>query len=232
MKNANMTASHLALIATLAFLPAAVFAADVPFTESFPTDSANWADSASAPLLWTAIGGADGGGYGSGDFQFATTQTDDDLVVIRGQANLASSGNAFVGNWIDDGVTQFSAFVRHDAGVPLTFFTRFASPFNYPGGTAVNFFPVPSGEWTPLIIPIAADNPQFISFEGMNFDAVFSNVGNIQIGVRVPESLAGVEQTVGFDLDMVSIVPEPATLCLLGIGGLALLRNQRRVRRS
>src|SRR5262249_11542609 len=160
--------------------PTIAFAATVPFTETFANDAANWHDASGASILnWTGTGGPDGGSFASSSFNFANSAFNATPVIFRGQSGFNSSNEAFVGNWISDGVTVFSADIRQNSGVPLTFFTRFSSPANFPGATAISFTPVPSGVWTPITFSIDAASPQFISFEGTDFNAVFSDIGNL-----------------------------------------------------
>lgn len=202
------------------------FAAVVPFTETFAADGANWRNSTSNPVTWSASGGDGGSAYVSGPFNFVNNVANDTPVILRGQSNFNSSGGALFGNWIADGVTSFSIAVRHNASGPLTFFSRFASPAAFPGAVAVNYAPVMPNTWTTLTFPINAANPQFISFEGADFNTVFSNVGRVQVGVSVPASMAGVDQVFAFDLDTVSLVPTPGALALLGLAGVFARRRR------
>ena len=218
----------IALLAT-----AAPALAVTTFTENFDSDNAFW-DRATRGVAATHVstGGADGGGYITNNLDFSanTPGMNESISVIRGEVeapNIASGG-AFVGNWIADGVSTFSVSVRHDSTVPLTFFARFADPNNFPGAIAVNFAPVFANTWTELSFSIDANNPQFVSFEGQTFESVFDNIGDIQIGVSVPDALAGNTDSFTFDVDSASVVvvdsvPEPSTslLALLGLGFLA-----------
>jgi len=201
-------------------------AAIVPYTETFTSDSANWFNGPGvAPVGWTATGGPDGSAFATTTANFAASQPNAPAVLFRGQDEFNSSNGAFVGNWVSSGITAFSADVRHDAGVPLNFFVRFASPANFPGANNVFFIPVSSGTWTTL--STALPNPSLI-FEGpFTYDQVFSNIGHVQVGVSTPTALAGVDASFDFDLDNVSIVPEPATLALLLLGGMFTMRRWR-----
>ena len=201
------------------------------FTETFDNGNANWGDPISSPA------GAD---HNAGGF-ITTGGALADLgqgVLFRGQAGLGSSGGAFTGNWIADDVSQFSVDVRHNSQVPLSFFARFASPFNFPGATAVQFQPVLANQWTTLTFNIA-DNPQFgapnfVTFEGSSFEGVFSNIGNVQVGVSIPEGFennpALANGVFTFDMDNASVtaIPEPSGTLLAMAGGLLLLRRRRR----
>ena len=147
-------------------------------------------------------------------------------VLFRGQENFGpagSSGGAFIGNWIADGVTELSAFVRHDAAAPLTFFARAASS-PAPGAISASLVEVPAGVWTRVTFAITPDSPQWFNFEGSDFATVLSSVARVQFGVFVPAPLAGSTAPVTFDLDGVSIVPAPSSLGLLV---LALRRRRR-----
>ncbi len=217
--------SMLALTASLVAV-SAVHAATVPFTEDFVATNENWKDNASADLTYVSSGGPDGSSYVATGFNFASAASGDTPVLFRGYDSFDSSSDAFVGNYLSEGVNQFSAYVYHEAAMPLTFFARFSSSVNYPGATALQFVPVMPYTWTQIVIDISPTSPQFISFEGTDFNAVFSGIGNIQIGVSVPDQLAGVDSSIEFALDKPTITPEPASLSLLAMGGLALLRRR------
>ena len=213
---------------------ACALAGTVPFTEEFETDAAGWYDTSETLLLtWASDGGPDNSSHVLGAFNFLNSAPGDTPLLFRAQDEFNSSGGAFEGNWITGGVSEFSAFVRHDAGLPLTYFARFSSPFNFPGAVALNFAPVPSATWTLISFEIDPGSPQFLSFEGSDFETVFSNIGHIQIGVSVPEGLAGIDQEFVFGLDKATIVPEPGTLAILVVGSGVFLgcRTRRSLRR-
>ena len=205
---------------------ASVQAAVVPFTEDFSADNANWKDPASADLSFVAAGGPDASGFVTTAFSFAGAAEGDTPVLLRGQGNFDASGDAFVGDWTSEGVTTFSAWVRHDAPFPLTYFARFASPINFPGAVAINFAPVLPNTWTKISFDISALNPQFVTFEGADFNSVFGNVGNVQLGVSVSAALAGYTPAVTLGLDQPTITPEPATFGLMALGAWALPRRR------
>ncbi|MCP4952172.1 MAG: PEP-CTERM sorting domain-containing protein [Proteobacteria bacterium] len=201
------------------------------FTETFDADNADWGNQASAPVSHDAAG-------------FITTSgAFPDLgqgVLFRGQDEFflpdqnGSSGGAFNGNWIADGVSQLSVDVRHNAPVPLSFFTRFSTPFNFPGATAVRFVPVMPNQWTTLSFNIAPNPPfgapNFVTFEGSTFEDVFSNIGHVQIGASTPDGFDENPSVFTFDMDNASItvVPEPSGTLLAMAGGLLLMLRRRR----
>jgi hypothetical protein len=213
-----------------AFLSGSALATQVPFTENFTFDSASWRDTTGTlPLDWVSAGGPDGSSFASGPLNFVSLPANSTPAFARAQDEFNSSGNAFVGNWITDGVSQFSVYVRHDAPQPLTFFTRFAGPANFPGVAALDITLVPGDTWTQLIVPIVPGNPQF-QFEGpaSTFSSVFGNVGHVQLGVIVPSGLSGIDQVYQFDVDQAQIVPEPGAMALLAGGGLVAAWGRRR----
>jgi hypothetical protein len=241
---------NLAALAVLAIAAGATTlsanAATIPFLEDFPTDAADWHDAIGfTDVDWSESGGPDGSSHAATTFNFQNSVEDDTPAVFRGHDEYGaagSSGGAFVGNWIDEGVGAFRMSIRHNAPFPITIFTRFAGPNNFPAGVAVNFVPVFPGAWTEITIPIDPDNPQFVTFEGADFQSAFSNIGHIQIGAIVDEALAGFPVDVRFDLDKVAIDPPPdvaqpvpaagavATVGLAAIVALSAVAGLRRQR--
>ncbi len=206
-------------------------AAVAPFTEDFSITASSWADNSGLNLLThVPAGGADGGAYASAD-KALTGLGGQSVVLFRAQDEFNSSNHAFEGNWVTQGIGRFSAFVRHNAPLPLSYFARFSGPGNFPGGTAVKFAPVLPNTWTQLNFDIRANNPEFVTFEGTSFGAVFSNVGHIQLGVSGPAALAGDPSVFSFDIDkatIVMVVPEPTTLTAMVIAGTVFVSGRRR----
>ncbi len=208
--NQVKTACAAALTVCVTMAPAA----EVPFVEDFTSNSANWYNNpGNAPVQWSDSDGPDGGAHAYTTFNFVNSREGDIPTFFRAQDEFNSSDGAFEGNWIDDGVEVFTAYVRHDAPAPATFFVRFSQPANFPGGIAIVFQPVPPNVWTQLEIPIRADNPQFVTFEGSDFQTVFSNIGHVQVGVQVTQGLAGINGEFVFDLDKAAIDGEGGGGC-------------------
>lgn len=214
----------------------------VNFTETFAPNDSNWRgpDSTGADILdFVTSGGPDGSSYVSFQSDFSDFPDGSGMgggqptpVFFRGQQSFGSSNGAFVGDWIEDRVTEFSFEFRHNLPVPVTVFSRFAPAANFPGAVAIDFAPVLPGQWTEVSIAIDENSPQFISFSGFDFESVFSNVANVQIGVSVPPGFGGSPLNFRFDLDNVQVttaaVPEPATGLLLGVLMTMTLRRKRR----
>lgn len=208
----------------------AASAATTPFTESFDTNDSGWQDALNAAPTYVATGGAlDNGGYISVSFDPTASSVGSSDTVFRATGSAGASGGGFTGDYVTGGITEYTFYARHNAPVPVSFFTRFAPPANFPGAIGVGFAPVLPNTCTPVTIAIDASNPQFISFGGSNLNAIFSNIGNLQVGLTVP---AGATSAFTVDLDEVSIVPEPGSAALLGLGGLMLLGRRRRAVRA
>ncbi|MEM9185794.1 MAG: PEP-CTERM sorting domain-containing protein, partial [Planctomycetota bacterium] len=202
----------------------------VYFEEDFESGNALWFDNSGlAPLTAVPSGGEDGGAYVSTTLDFENDDAGDTIVTFRAEAIYNSSGFAYAGEWIDLEVEEVSFFVRHDAAFPINFFSRFSPTPRFPGGIAVDFAPVLPNVWTEVTFAIDPTNPQFVSFEGQNFNSVFTQVGNIQPGISVPAGLAGSTLPVTFDLDSVTITrtPEPSSLALLGLAASLGYRRRR-----
>lgn len=218
------------IAAALITLPAV--GVTTPFTETFDSNSAGWRDAGGgADIGWVPSGSFDGSAYATTSFNFLNSAADSDLAIARAQDGFNSSGDAFVGDWLASGVGEFSVWVRHDGPAPVNFFARFASSANFPGAFALESATVAANQWTRLTVSIDALNPQFVTFEGSDFNTVFSNIGNIQIGVRVPTAFAGLDQSITFDIDSAGIsaaaVPAPASASILALAGFALTRRRR-----
>jgi len=201
----------------------------LPFTEGFEVNTSNWLSGISQAPNWSATGGAGGSGA---IFTSGTIDTSGfGPIIFRGNNVATASGGAFVGNWIAAGVAEFRAYVWHDAPVALNFYAR----FDKGAGSAAssNNFLVSPTTWTLLNIPISdslGNSGQIFQSYGAagpsGFNSIFSDIKNIQIalGAAQDASTHGQMYTVG--LDSVSIVPEPSTVWLLGLGLLCLVARR------
>jgi hypothetical protein len=221
-------------VAGLALAPFALGLA--PVTEDFSAGDANWRGVTEGDVLsWFPTGGVDNGGYVSNSFNFVDTPGDlpeqsDFQTLFRGQDNLDSSGDAFVGDYRD--LDTLSFFVRHDAQAPLQFLVRLAQPLNFPAVVYPAFTQfVAPGTWTEIQVPLDGNFPWVIASGDptATFDGIASNIGNVQIAVNDLSStgLPGLDQDITFDLDRVSLIPAPGAAGLLGLAGLAAVRRRR-----
>jgi len=221
-KSALLTGLLLGMVLTSVPVEAVI----VPYTEDFSGDAANWHDAGGGSLLtYVPTGGPDGGSYVVGTFNFLGSGVGDTVPLFRAHDEFNSSHGAFVGNWVAEGVDGYSVYVRHHAPFDLTFFNRYASPNNFPAANSVFAPAVPPDTWVALGVPIP--DPGFV-FEGpFTYEQVFSNIGHLQVGIVVAPGLAGLNQIFTFDLDKVTVTPEPHTLTLLLLGGLLMRRTAR-----
>ena len=196
----------------------------VPFTEDFATGSANWLNGSGTAPVWSATGGVGGSGTVSAS---ATVDTNGfGSIIFRGNNAADASGDAFVGNWITGGVTLFTAYVRHDAPTNLYFYVR----LDRGSGNAASSNPleVAPNTWSQLVIPITnslGTNGVFQSYgaAGTNFNAIFTNIQNVQIALSAGQNPVTAGQTYNVGLTKVATVPEPTSLSLLaGAAGLLL----------
>lgn len=193
-----------------------------PYNETFATNNANWLTGASQSASWTNSGGVDGGGYITLTATMASSGFG--AALFRGNAASDASGDAFVGNWLNGGVTLFSAYIKHDAGVNLDIYARLDAGAGRAASSV--FFSIPSGQWYQMSIPIVESTNSFQSYGAGTFSSVFTNVQNVQFFANT-NAPAG---TYNFSLDNVSVVPEPSTVGLLGLGAALLAYRARRRR--
>jgi hypothetical protein len=229
---ARLPAVLLAVTAALVFGAQSAMAVTA-FTETFNTNASNWVTGASTAPTHIASGGVGNSGYisytstftsgASGPFGAPPLQ-----ILFRGNDSLNASADAFVGNWLSDGITSFSVAVRHDYTSTLNLYARLDAG----GGAAASLafsptYAVAPNTWTTITIPIVNSNPPFLSYGAGSFNSVFSSMDNLQVGLYVPASTTF--SNLSFDLDDVNIsVPEPAALAFTGIAAGALVSLRRR----
>jgi hypothetical protein len=209
-------------------LTSPTFAAINGFTESFAGGAANWRNfNGTATLGWSAAGGPADAAFVTGQFNLSSTTVGGfPPTVIRAAASYGSSNGGYVGNWINEGVTSVGFWFRHDLSESIVLTGRFATPINTPGASVVSSTPIAANTWTFVNFNVAQGSSDIISLGGGTYSAIFSNIGNIQLGFQVPASLAGRNITGSFDMTGFTLAPAPGALALLGVGGL--MRGRRR----
>jgi hypothetical protein len=220
------TIERLAFCGAFSMLLASIAGAvTVPFTEDFPSSSDNWVNfNASAFLTYNANGGPDSGSYASELTTFNGKMPDSSVILFRARTDFNASSGAFFGDWITTGARTLSMYVRQNTPSTLTFFARLAEPGNTPAAfqTLVNT-PVPPNQWTKLSFDLSS-NAQYDTFEGSDWNSIFSNINFISIGAAAPASLTTDSTMYKFDLDKVAVnTPEPSSVVSMMIGvGLLL----------
>ncbi|MEM0965089.1 MAG: PEP-CTERM sorting domain-containing protein [Verrucomicrobiota bacterium] len=211
-----------------------------PFIETFDTNDSGWLDGDSGtPDYFSSDGVGDSGYISFSPASFTTGTTgpggfgDPLAILMRGNAGSAS-GDAFVGDWITEGVTEISVNVRHNFGSDLNFYARLNRGFGQAASTANNaVYSIAPNTWTKITLPIEDSNPPFLSYGGGTFGSVFSDLNDLQFGLYLPASTAF--DSLKFDIDNVSVVPEPSSYALLSgliVGVGVLLRRRGRQIRS
>lgn len=223
------------VLAALAFFAAygistPAFGLSIPFTETFDTDDSNWLNGDSTAPTWQSSGGIGNSGYVSWiapDFTSSGGYGDPLKIMFRGNNANNASGDAFVGNWISNGVTSLSVSIRHNYSTDLNLYMRFAG-MGGAGASTANVYTATPNTWTTILIPITESNPPFYSYGSSDFNGVFSNIQNLQIGLYLPDGVAF--SGLRMDVDNVSVVPEPATSAILiaTAFGMALIAPRRR----
>jgi hypothetical protein len=214
----------------------------VPFTETFAPGDANWKIGATVAEVptWQSSGGPANSAYISRQFTVPTTGSGfSGPLLFRGQDSFDSSNDRFVGDWITGGVGQFSVNLRHNAAAAVLFEVRLANAANSPGASTVSTS-VPANTWTTLTVPIVDSAAVFQTYGQLGnppnasaFAAIFSSIGNIQIGLA-PVGIQDASVRAGtwtFDVAAPSIaaVPEPGTWASLAgaAAGIAAIRWHR-----
>lgn len=171
-----------------------------------------------AELNWQASGGVGG----AGDGWISVSRTD------LGNLGAATNEPNVLGNLPADGVTGYS-FWMQDLGSPgpLSIHVLIGDPFVNFWQSNIAFTPV-VGSWTKYSIDFS-DPSQWTQTQGSGtFEDAIANSGRLLFRHDLPPYQNNPNPVVGaFGLDRITVLPEPATLALLGAGGLLAARRKR-----
>ena len=204
-------------------------AVSLPFTEMFDSGDSNWLNGAGGSPGYALNGGFAGSGY-----IFTSAKIDTSgfgPIIFRGNNSTSASDKAFVGDWLSAGVSEFSAYVWHDAPVALNFYARFDR--GQGNAASSNNHLVAPSTWTLLKIPIVnslgTTGQVFQSYgmAGPGFSTIFNSINNVQIALGASQDPSTHGQTYTVGLDGVSIVPEPGTRILVEIAAIAIALGRR-----
>ena len=205
-------------------------AVSLPFTEGFDSGDSNWLNGAGGSPGYALNGGFAGSGY-----IFTSAKIDTSgfgPIIFRGNNSTSASDKAFVGDWLSAGVSEFSAYVWHDAPVALNFYARFDR--GQGNAASSNNHLVAPSTWTLLKIPIVnslgTTGQVFQSYGAAGasgFSTIFNSINNVQIALGASQDSSTHGQTYTVRLDGVSIVPEPGTRILVEIAAIAIALGRR-----
>ncbi len=208
------------LIATvLSVFPTSAFAVST-FTETFATGDSNWLNGASGTPDYIP----EYISYSPAPFNSGSGGFGDPLqILFRGNASNDASGDAFVGDWLADQVVSLSVDVRHNYTTDLNLYTRLNRGFGQAASLAnTTDYAIAPNTWTTIELPITDSNPPFVSYGAGNFNSVFTAIQDIQVGLYLPANTDFDSLTFDLDNVKITVVPEPATLGMFGLGLIAV----------
>jgi hypothetical protein len=238
MKLCSLVSAALMIALTVLATRLASAAPVDPYTEGFTAGHANWVygpGSGGGFANWESGGGPAGSSHISATMNTAGFAAGSGLLQFQGRINNNASNGEFVGSWLEGGIYRLSAWVRHNAPVSLPYFARITNTSGFPGVALVDGTLVAPNTWTKLEYDIDPSEigstviPETVppATDLITFNSVFSNVGRVQFGFNVPAELANSDTNYVYQLDQVSVVPEPAGIVLV-LGGVGLAWTGRR----
>jgi hypothetical protein len=219
-----MTCSRFAgLLVWIASIATPAFAVTLGFSDDFATPGTHGWTSLNA-LTNPETGGV--GGAGDGYLHIAS-----DFVFNFGAYN---SGADYQGDWLAAGITQAS-FYLNDVNSAEDFSFHFLLTGTPPGGTFTTWlrdegYQPPNGSWAPYTADLTTSGVGWTRLRGTaSFDEVLQNVDRAHFRHDLPpyqEYPDGIQGDLG--VDNIALLPEPATVILLGLTSLLVRTRQRR----
>lgn len=200
--------------------------------ETFDDDEAGWVQNTTAAIVSRVAVGGNPGGY---------LQAERDLEGPSfdiGAAVHAQEGTIFTGDYAAAGIHEVTVDLVFMTGPPVAAISNFADAgvrFRYDGSHNGWLFPLtdefPLNQWntysTGLFDPTWSDNEAlaagWLQDGGMNktFAETMAHVDIAEVRLRSPydeSSVAGI--------DNFTLIPEPATVAMMVLGGLVMLRRK------
>lgn len=242
-KDAPTLKTPLSLLLVVAACCSASAANVAPYTELFSSSNSLWTQNSNAAANWFSSGGVGGitDGYITTLFNVPTTASGTPVIARATGSNNPSDGH-FIGSYAD--ITTISFSVKSDATFAVPIALRLGGAM---GGVAITIdggLLQPGSDWTTFTFELSPTNSKIISYEGTpgadnaaKFATATSNVANLQVFLNlsepgyVPPTTA---TSVTFSVDSVTVVPEPTSAMLIGLGvpTLILMRRRRKTAAS
>ncbi|MCL2700635.1 MAG: PEP-CTERM sorting domain-containing protein [Phycisphaerae bacterium] len=212
------------LIVVLAVMAVPAYGAVLSINSSFATGLDGWTGINNSKLDWISSGGPDGGGY------LQWTDLGDGWGTIVAPSKFVGDLREF-----DEGVLAFDykVFTYGDGLMQynpiIVKLVTGARTYEYTVATAAEVGALGTTDWHHFEVSMTAAAWGVTEFE---WELILRNVKGIQIAVepafnsKKPYDVIGVGGIILQSKDDVGDVPEPATLTLMGMGALALLRRR------
>ena len=165
------------------------------------------------------------GGAGDGYLLIAS-----DIVFNFGTHN---DGLNYTGDWVTAGITQVS-FYLNDVNTPEDFFFHFLLSGAPPGQQDSTWqcnvgYQPPNGAWQQYVVDLSGGGANWTRIRGAaSFDDVLHNVDNAHFRHDLPPYNQYPDGIMGnLGIDQITLLPEPATVILLGLTSLLPVARRR-----